>query len=69
MQFKISTAPFAHQDNSVSGVMRQVLYALIPGIATYVYFFGWGIVVNILLTSITAFLKQLIQSEIATNHW
>jgi len=54
MQFKISTAPFTHQGNSVSAIMRQVLYALIPGIVVYVYFFGWGIVVNILLTSVTA---------------
>jgi len=60
MQFKISTAPFTHQDNSVSGIMRQVLYAMIPGIATYVYFFGWGIVVNILLTSITALICEAI---------
>lgn len=55
MQFKLSTAPFMHQTNSsLSEIMRQVLYALIPGIAVYVYFFGLGIVVNILLTSITA---------------
>jgi len=55
MQFKTSTAPFTHQpNNSVPEIMRQVLYALIPGIMVYVYFFGWGIVVNILLCSITA---------------
>lgn len=54
MQFKISTAPFIHQGNSVSQIMRQVLYALIPGFTVYIYFFGWGIVVNILLCSITA---------------
>jgi electron transport complex protein RnfD len=54
MQFKLSTAPYLHQANSVTEIMRQVLYALIPGIAVYVWFFGWGIVINILLTSITA---------------
>jgi electron transport complex protein RnfD len=59
MQFKISTAPFIHKDNhSVSKMMRQVLYALIPGIAVYVYFFGWGIVINILLTSVTALICE-----------
>jgi Na+-translocating ferredoxin:NAD+ oxidoreductase subunit D len=54
MQFKVSTAPFAHNSLTVSAIMRQVLYALIPGIVVYVYFFGWGIVINILLTSVTA---------------
>jgi electron transport complex protein RnfD len=54
MQVKLSTAPYLHQTNSVAEIMRQVLYALIPGIAMYVWFFGWGIVINILLTSITA---------------
>ncbi len=54
MQFKTSTAPYLHQSKSVPEIMRQVLYALIPGIAAYVWFFGWGIVINILLTSVTA---------------
>ena len=51
---KTSTAPFTHQGNSVSDTMLQVLYALIPGILVYVYFFGFGIVINIILASITA---------------
>ncbi len=54
MPYKTSSAPFIHQGNSVSEIMRQVLYALIPGIIVYVYFFGWGIVINIILASITA---------------
>jgi electron transport complex protein RnfD len=54
MPFKPSPAPFTHQGNSVSEIMQQVLYALIPGIAVYVYFFGFGIVINIILASITA---------------
>jgi electron transport complex protein RnfD len=54
MQFKLAPAPFLHQANSVSHIMRQVLYALLPGILVYVYFFGWGIVINILLNSVTA---------------
>jgi electron transport complex protein RnfD len=58
MQFKLSTAPFTHRANSVSDVMRQVLYALIPGFIAYVYFFGWGIIINILLTSVTALICE-----------
>jgi electron transport complex protein RnfD len=34
--------------------MLQVLLALVPGIAIYVWFFGWGIVVNIAIATATA---------------
>lgn len=54
MEFSRSTSPFLHQGYDVPTIMREVLFALIPGIAIYVWFFGWGIVVNIFLTSITA---------------
>lgn len=60
MQFKVSTAPFTHNSFTISTIMRQVLYALIPGIVTYVYFFGWGIVINILLTSVTALICEAV---------
>lgn len=54
MQFQVSTAPFAHHAPNVSEIMRRVLYALVPGIIVYIYFFGWGVVINICLASITA---------------
>jgi len=54
MSFKLSSAPFMHKAYSVPQIMRQVLYAMLPGIAVYVYFFGWGIIINIILTSVTA---------------
>ncbi len=54
MEFKVSNAPFIHNNNSVSKIMRQLLYALMPAIVVYVYFFGWNIVVNLFIASITA---------------
>jgi len=55
MQFNtITYSPHTHQGNSVNTVMRQVLYALIPGIITYIYFFGWGVMINIILASLLA---------------
>jgi len=54
MPFKLSPAPFMHKAYSVPQIMRLVLYAMLPGIAMYVYFFGWGIIINIILTSATA---------------
>lgn len=54
MEFKVSTAPFIHNNNTVSKIMQQLFYALMPGIVVYVYFFGWNIIVNLFIASLTA---------------
>ena len=38
--------------------MRQVIYALIPGIAVAVYFYGWGVLTNLVITSASALLWE-----------
>lgn len=48
----------ARNNSSVTQVMLQVIYALLPGIAAYVYFFGWSIIVNILVAITTALLAE-----------
>ena len=50
MQFKIRTSPFFNSSNSVRSIMLQVLLALIPGTLVMTYFFGWGILFNIVLS-------------------
>ncbi|ALG66541.1 electron transport complex subunit RsxD [Beggiatoa leptomitoformis] len=54
MAFILQSAPYVHAPTSVAQVMRYVLYALLPAISVYVWFFGWGVVVNILIASLTA---------------
>lgn len=39
---------------SVSTVMLRVVYALIPGLAAYIWFFGWGVAINIALAIVVA---------------
>jgi Na+-translocating ferredoxin:NAD+ oxidoreductase subunit D len=34
--------------------MREVLIALIPGVMAMIWFFGWGVVINIVLASVFA---------------
>lgn len=61
MLFQTSTSPHVHQVNTrVSLLMHQVLYALLPGLALYIWFLGWGILINILLASLTAFICEAI---------
>ncbi len=47
-------SPFITKPDSVSKIMLNVLLALIPGIALYVWYFGPAILVSITLASITA---------------
>lgn len=47
-------APYITKPTSVSQIMRQVLFALIPGIALYVWYFGPAILMSLTLASITA---------------
>jgi len=60
MRFKVSTAPFIHQGNSIAKIMRQVIYALLPGIALYLYFFGFGIIITITLACVTALICEAV---------
>ncbi|MFW5926658.1 MAG: RnfABCDGE type electron transport complex subunit D [Wenzhouxiangella sp.] len=49
MRFGVSGAPFMPPATTVGGVMRQVLYALVPAVIAHVYYFGFGIVFQIAL--------------------
>lgn len=60
MQFNTSPSPFLYQSKSVSGIMRQVLYAMVPGFTLYVYYLGWGIVINLLIASVTAIVAEAV---------
>ncbi len=49
MRFETRTSPHLVPDHSVGAVMRQVLYALVPGTLAMTWFFGWGVLVNVVL--------------------
>ena len=53
MQFKTDKSPLGGESN-IASVMRQVLYALVPGIVVMAYFYGWGILINIVLSIMIA---------------
>lgn len=48
-RFATGGSPHVGPERTVAQVMRQVLYALVPGITAYVFFFGIGILVQITL--------------------
>jgi electron transport complex protein RnfD len=54
MEFSTATSPHTVKALSVGQIMRQVLYALVPGTLAYVYYFGWGLLFNISIACLAA---------------
>lgn len=51
MRFKTVTSPHILGETGVGQIMRQVLYAMIPGLAALVWFFGWGVLINLVIAT------------------
>ena len=58
MKLTLSSSPHQHVRRTTDQVMRWVLYAMVPGIITQVIFFGWGVIIQMLLAAITALVTE-----------
>lgn len=54
MKFATTISPHLKPQNSVTQVMLQVLLALLPGIFSMYWFFGFGVLINAVLAVMTA---------------
>lgn len=54
MQFPTITSPHTPRPYSVDRVMLQVILAMIPGAAAMIWYFGWGVLINMVVASIVA---------------
>lgn len=60
----MNRSPYISDAPSVSAIMLQVLLALVPGIIAYVWVFGGGILVTLLLATITALIAEAVMLKI-----
>ena len=51
MLFRKASSPFVSANDSVQSIMVKVLLALIPGSLAAIYFFGWGVLINLFIAS------------------
>lgn len=58
MSFKIASSPHQHNQKSTAQIMRMVIFACLPGIAVQAAVFGYGVLVQLLLAIITAWLSE-----------
>ena len=58
MLFKTLTSPHVLGETSVGQVMRRVLYAMVPGATALIWFFGWGVLVNLAVATVVALMAE-----------
>lgn len=58
MAFNIASSPHTHSRRSTSDIMRTVILCTALGVAAQWYFFGWGVLIQILLASSTALISE-----------
>lgn len=60
----IYRSPYISDASSVSNIMLKVLLALVPGIITYVWVFGGGILVTMALATVSALVAEALMLKI-----
>jgi electron transport complex protein RnfD len=58
MRFEVAPAPHARALVGVPLVMRRVLYALVPAALCYIWFFGYGLLINFAVATAAALLTE-----------
>jgi electron transport complex protein RnfD len=63
MEFHTTSSPHTKRTNRVDKVMLQVLLALLPGTFALIFYFGWGVLINLVLAvaAATAFEAMVIK--------
>src|SRR5690606_6600410 len=58
MMLAVNSSPHTLRSGGVSKVMLLVLLACVPAYLTSTWFFGWGLTINILISTMTALLLE-----------
>ena len=65
----VNPVPNIHNKQSLSGMMRQVLLATIPGVLVLWYFFGWGVFIQLAIASAAAVASEAIVLKMRGKDW
>ena len=65
----VSPVPNIHNKQTLSGLMQQVLIACIPGVLVLWYFFGWGILIQLLIASFAAVTSEALVLKLRGKNW
>lgn len=60
MTLNTAHSPHIHASTSITAIMLNVVLALVPAIITYLWFFGWGLLIHITIALTTALLCEAV---------
>jgi len=60
----VDRSPYVTDSPSVSVIMLKVLLALVPGIIAYVWMFGSGVLISLVLATVTALVSETIMLKL-----
>ena len=60
MHFKVLSSPFLKPKNNITKMMLHVLAALLPALIAYIWYFGWGVLFNIIIATLSAVMFESI---------
>ena len=60
MEFATHSSPHSERSNTVTKMMSQVLLALAPAVIAMAYFFGWGVLINLVLATVAAVVFEIV---------
>lgn len=58
MSLFIASSPHTHSRKSTSDLMKWVIIAALPGLIAQVYYFGWGVLIQLLLALVIAIVLE-----------
>ncbi|MBN1378258.1 MAG: electron transport complex subunit RsxD [Gammaproteobacteria bacterium] len=58
MRFNTATSPHDHSQNKLDRLMLHVVLALLPGTAALYWYFGWGVLINIVIAVAVAWISE-----------
>ena len=59
MNNSVASSPFVPSSNSVARIMLLVILCMLPGIIAFNYFYGWGVIINLVIACASAWLFEL----------
>jgi len=69
MIFTRSSSPHLRQPRDTGALMRLVIYCALPGLLAQLIFFGWGVLVHLLLAVITAVVTEVVLLELRKKNF
>lgn len=64
MSFSKLTSPFLTNNKRVSGHMLVLLYALVPAVIAQVFYFGYGVIVTLIIAVVSALIAEAIMLKL-----